>query len=55
MSKVVHGLMAEKKFHHGKHKGAPEGTWVPVTVSGLEIPCIFFVWGNAHKSSACQQ
>ena len=56
LAKVVHGLMVEWKFQQviakndGKYRGTAEGTWVPVR--GIEIPCIYFLYGpKAHKSN----
>ena len=48
--------MVEWKFQQviakndGKYRGTAEGTWVPVR--GIEIPCIYFLYGpKAHKSN----
>ena len=57
LANIVHRLMAEWKVHQvilkkdGKHTGAPEGT--SMSVSGIKIPCIYFLYGaKARKSSA---
>ena len=56
MTKVGHGLMPEKEIFHVmvkidvKHRGAAEGTWLPV--GRIEIPCFCFLCGvKVHKSS----
>ena len=56
MTKVGHGLMPEKEIFHVmvkidvKHRGAAEGTWLPV--GRIEIPCFCFLCGvKVHKSN----
>ena len=40
--------------NNGKHSGTPEGT--RVSVSEIEIPCIYFSCGKkAHKSSVLEK
>ena len=49
MVKVMQGLMSEWKVHQvvkkidGKHRGAPEETWVLMQYDYLHL---FFVWGK---------
>lgn len=49
LAKVVHGLMLVWKLFQkivkidGKHRGAPEETWVPFC--GIKMSCFYFLHG----------